>query len=290
MSTIRILPEEVSNRIAAGEVVERPSSIVKELVENSLDAGATQISIHTNRGGRTLIRVVDDGFGMDPEDALLCLEAHATSKIRTAQDIESINSFGFRGEALPSIASVSHLELRTRKADSELGSEVLVDGGVIKSVAEVGCAPGTSITVKTIFYNLPARRKFLRNVNTEEFHIQETVLLSALANPKVGFQLTFDTKPVVAVQANNDLFTRARMLLGKETMASMLPIDYTEEEMRISGFIARPGLSRTSRREQRTFVNGRPIVADTIYYAIREAYHTLVMKGAIPTLLTFFRA
>ena len=289
MSNIRILPEDVSNRIAAGEVVERPASVVKELIENSLDAGATQISIHVNKGGRTLIRVVDDGCGMDSEDTLLCLEAHATSKIRTAEDIERIASFGFRGEALPSIASVSHLELRSRQADSETGTEVLVDGGVIKSVEEIGCAPGTSVAVKTIFYNLPARRKFLRSANTEEFHIQETVLTSALANPKVGFQLTLDARPVVSVQGNNDLTTRATMLLGKEAMSSMLAIDYTEEEIHISGFIARPGLSRTSRRDQRTFVNGRPIDAETIYYAIRDAYHTLVMKGRYPPVLLFVK-
>ena len=289
MSLIRILSDEVSNRIAAGEVVERPSSIVKELIENSLDAGASQISIHASRGGRTLIRVVDNGCGMDPEDALLCLEAHATSKIRTAQDIENIMSFGFRGEALPSIASVSHLELRTRQPESETGTEVLVDGGVIRNVTEVGCAPGTSLTVKTIFYNLPARRKFLRNTTTEEFHIQENVLLAALANPKVGFQLTFDKRPIVAVQASNNLYTRATMLLGKETMSSMLEIDYSEEEVHISGFVARPGLSRTSRREQRTFVNGRPIEANTIYYAIRDAYHTLVMKGRYPPTLVFLK-
>ena len=287
MSVIRILPDEVSNRIAAGEVVERPSSVVKELIENSLDAGSTQIAIHLNRGGRTLIRVVDNGCGMDQEDALLCLEAHATSKIRTAQDIDKINSFGFRGEALPSIASVSHLKLRTRQPELELGTEVLVDGGVIKNVAEVGCAPGTSITVKTIFYNLPARRKFLRTASTEESHIQEVVLLAALANPKVGFQLTFDSRPVVAVQVSNDIITRATMLLGKDTVSSMLTIDYCEADIRVHGLIARPGLSRTSRREQRTFVNGRPIEANPIYYAVRDAYHTLVMKGRYPPTLIF---
>lgn len=287
MSVIRILPDEVSNRIAAGEVVERPSSVVKELIENSLDAGSTQIAIHLNRGGRTLIRVVDNGCGMDSEDALLCLEAHATSKIHTAQDIDKIMSFGFRGEALPSIASVSHLELRTRRSDADVGTEVLVDGGVIKNVADVGCASGTSITVKTIFYNLPARRKFLRSASTEESHIQEVVLLAALGNSKVGFQLTFDNRPVLAVQASNDLITRATLLLGKDTVSSMLRIDYTEADIRVYGLISRPGLSRTSRREQRTFVNGRPIEANPIYYAVRDAYHTLVMKGRYPPTLIF---
>ncbi len=287
MSTIRILPEEVSNRIAAGEVVERPASVIKELVENSLDAGASQISIQVTRGGRTLIQVTDDGIGMDSEDALLCLEAHATSKIKTASDIEMIDCFGFRGEALPSIASVSHMSIRTKPEDCGIGTEILIDGGVIRSISEVGSPTGTTITVKSIFYNLPARRKFLRNVNTEEFHIQETVLLQALSNPAVGFQLSFDNRAVILVQKNHDLSTRATMLLGKDTMSEMLPVEYCDDEMKISGLVARPGLSRTSRKEQRIFVNGRAIDSNTIYYALRDAYHTLVMKGRYPPVLLF---
>ena len=224
---------------------------------------------------------------MDPEDALLCLEAHATSKIKNAQDISKIVSFGFRGEALPSIASICRLELRTRAADYNQGTEVLVEGGVIKNVNDVGCAPGTSVVVKTIFYNLPARRKFLRNTKTEEFHIQETVLLSALANPGVAFQLTLDSRPVIAVQPSNDLKTRASMVLGKEMMASMVPVEFGEENIKIEGYVARPGLSRTSRRDQRTFVNGRPVEANSVYHAIRDAYHTLVMKGRYPPCVLF---
>ncbi len=287
MSRIRILAEEVSNRIAAGEVVERPASVVKELVENSLDAGASHVSIQIRRGGRSLIRVSDDGFGMDSEDVLLCLEAHATSKISSAADIEKIDSFGFRGEALPSIASVCHLELRSRVAENPAGTEVLVSGGVIRNVAETGCAPGTSVTVKNLFYNLPARRKFLRSVRTEEFHIQEIVLLLALANPRAGFQLTFDDRPIIAVQAGNDLATRATMIFGKDSMRSMIPVSAENDELKVGGFVARPGLTRTSRREQRVFVNGRPIDARTIYNAVRDAYHTMVMKGRYPPVLLF---
>ena len=289
MSKIRILPEDVSNRIAAGEVIERPASVIKELAENSLDAGATQITINVSRGGRSSIKVIDNGCGMDSEDSLLSIEAHATSKIKSAQDVESIASFGFRGEALPSIASVSRFELRTKTPDKTIGTEVLVNGGIIKSVSEIGCASGTSITVKNIFYNIPARKKFLRTVNTEEFHITEIVLLMALANPGVGFQLSFDKRPVISVQAESNLRTRATMLLGKDTVSAMLPINYSENDIHVSGFVARPGLSRASRKDQRTFVNGRPINSNTIYYAIKDAYHTLVMKGRFPPVLLFVK-
>ncbi len=289
MSKIRILPEDVSNRIAAGEVIERPASVVKELVENSLDAGATQISINILRGGRSSIKVIDNGCGMDAEDSLLSIEAHATSKIRTAHDVESIASFGFRGEALPSIASVSRFELRTKTTDETVGTEVLISGGVIKSVSEIGCASGTSITIKNIFYNIPARKKFLRTINTEEFHITEIVLLIALANPHVGFQLSFDQRPIISVQAESDIRTRATMLIGKDTVSAMLPINFNENGINLSGFIARPGLSRSSRKDQRTFVNGRPITSNTIFYAIKDAYHTLVMKGRYPPVLLFMQ-
>ncbi len=287
MSTIRILPEDVSNRIAAGEVVERPASVVKELVENALDAGATQIDVHVHYGGRTLIKVVDNGCGMDAEDALLCLEAHATSKIRLATDIEHINSFGFRGEALPSIASVAKMELITRPENQNHATEVIIDGGVIKSVTETGGAPGTSITVKSLYYNVPARRKFMRNIKTEELHIQECVLLLAMANPTVGFYLAFDQKPIIDVNPNNDLMTRGTLLLGKDVMAAMLPVAVNGGEMKLSGYIARPGLTRSSRREQRIFINRRAIESATMYYAIRDAYHTLVMKGRYSPVILF---
>lgn len=287
MSRIRILPEEISNRIAAGEVIERPASVVKEFVENAIDAGASRITIQVERGGRSLIRVVDDGCGMDAEDALLCLEAHATSKIRESLDIDNICTLGFRGEALPSIASVARFSLRTRPHDADEGTEVVVDGGVIKNVGAVGCAPGTSVTVRSIFYNMPARRKFLRSINTEEAHIQEMTLLLALGHPELGIELSFDRRTVITVQPGSDPRTRATMLLGRQTMAAMLEIDYEEDGVRVTGFAARPGLTRSARREQRTFVNGRPIEADVLYHAIRDAYHTLVMKGRYPPVLLF---
>ena len=287
MSTIRILDEDVSNRIAAGEVIERPASIVKELVENSLDAGADRISITIDRGGRSMVRIVDNGRGMDSEDAVLCLEAHATSKIRTTQDIENIQTLGFRGEALPSIASVTRFTLRSRPTDTDEGTEVQVDGGVIREVTSVGCAPGTSITARNLFYNMPARRKFLRTINTEEGHIQEMALTLALAHPEIGVELTFDQRPMFAVQPGQDLRTRATMLLGRDTMGAMLDVDYEDDGIKVFGFVARPGFTRSSRRDQRAFVNGRPISNYTISHAVRDAYHTMVMKGRFPPTLLF---
>ena len=287
MSVIRILPEAVSNRIAAGEVVERPASIVKELVENSLDAGAKRVSVQIQRGGRTLVRVIDDGCGMDPEDALLCLEAHATSKVRKTEDIDNIRTLGFRGEALPSIASVSRFNLQTRPADRDVGSEVIADGGDISQVGETGCAPGTSISVRNLFFNMPARRKFLRAVRTEEQHIEEIVLLLALAHRDVAFQLTFDNRQVIDVHASADLRTRATMLLGSDTVEVMLPVDHSEFGIHVHGLIARPGLTRSSRREQRVFVNGRPVQAAPVYLALRDAYHTMVGKGRYPPVVLF---
>ncbi len=287
MSRIRILDEDVSNRIAAGEVVERPASMVKELVENSLDAGARRISIQVEHGGRSLVRVMDDGCGMDREDALLCLEAHATSKIKCAADIEAIHTLGFRGEAIPSIAAVTRFQLRTRVPEANEGTEVLVDGGVVKSVSSVGMAPGTTVTARSLFFNLPVRRKFLRSIPTEEAQIQETALLLALAHPTVGFELSFDGRPIFAVPPGNDRRTRAAMLLGRETVEQMLLVAHHEADYEITGLVARPGLTRATRREQRTFVNTRPIDSDVLLYAVRDAYHTLVMKGRYPPVLLF---
>ncbi len=287
MSIIRILPEEISNRIAAGEVVERPASIVKELVENSLDAGATRVLVTVERGGHSLVRVVDDGCGMDAEDALLCLEAHATSKIRETADIERIGTLGFRGEALPSIASVTHFRLETRLHDAPAGTLVVVDGGEVRQVEATGCAPGTAISARNLFFNMPARRKFLRTVQTEESHLQEMVLTQALAHPEVAFELYFDGRQVLAVQSGSDLRTRATLLLGKDLMQGMLAVQHEEAGIRVHGFVARPGLTRTTRREQRTFVNGRAVEAQQLYQSIRDAYHTLVMKGRYPPVLLF---
>ncbi len=287
MSRIRILPDEVANRIAAGEVIERPASVVKELIENAVDAGAARIAVRVRQGGRRLIQVADDGCGMDREDALLCIEAHATSKIRGPEDIERIATLGFRGEALPSIASVSRFRLQTRPHDAEAGTEIRVEAGNLRDVRDCGCAPGTTVWVESLFYNLPARRKFLRSAATESAHIQETVLLQALAHTRVGFELTMDGRRTLAASARDDLAARVFRLLGRDAADAMLPVEYEEEGIRVSGFAARPGFTRSSRREQRFFVNGRPAEVDTAYFGLRDAYHTLVMKGRYPPAVLF---
>src|SRR3954468_10063496 len=205
MNRIRLLPEQVANQIAAGEVVERPASVVKELVENSLDAKATRISVDIQSGGRSLVRVADDGLGMSRDDALLCLERHATSKIQRAEDLAAIATMGFRGEALPSIASVSRFTLTTRERDdaSPEGTQIVIQGGKILEVKAAGSAPGTTIEVRQIFFNLPARRKFLRSEETEAAHIQHYLTLAALAHPEVAFTLSKDGRLIWQLPAVN---------------------------------------------------------------------------------------
>ncbi|MCK5801991.1 MAG: DNA mismatch repair endonuclease MutL, partial [Lentisphaeria bacterium] len=287
MSIIRILPAEVANRIAAGEVIERPASVVKELVENAIDGGATRISVLTEDGGRRTIQVIDDGTGMDRDDALLCIEAHATSKIRDTSDVGQIRTLGFRGEALPSISSVSRFRLQTRRKEDPVGTEILIENGTLRDVADCGCAPGTSVRVGHLFGNLPARRKFLRGANTEDGHIQETVLLQALAHPEIAFDLKANGREVLRAGHASELRARLGMLMGRETLEAMLPVDYEEGGVRVHGFVAKPGFTRSSRREQRIFVNGRPASAEIVYYGLREAYATLVLKGRYPPVVLY---
>src|ERR1019366_4279746 len=239
MNRIRLLPEQVANQIAAGEVIERPASVVKELVENSLDAQATRVMVEIQAGGRSLMRVVDDGFGMSRDDALLCLERHATSKIRRAEDLAAIATMGFRGEALPSIASVSRFTLTTRERDSQSpeGTQVIINGGKILEVKAAGSAPGSSVEVRQLFFNLPARRKFLRTEETESAHIQHYLTLAALAYPEVAFNFQRDGRLVwqlPAVKTGSDasarlaaLRERLRALYGNEQ--KLLTLDYTAE-------------------------------------------------------------
>ncbi len=287
MSSIRVLPEELSNRIAAGEVVERPASVVKELLENGVDAHAGRISVRTEKGGRNLVQVTDDGKGMDTEDAMLAVQAHATSKVAEPADLEQIRTLGFRGEALASISAVSRFKLQTRTAEAVSGTEVTVDGGNIRNITECGCSPGTSVSVGRLFYNMPARRKFLRTAATEDGHIHETVLMHALANCGVAFQLQADDRTVLNVTRTADNGARVAMLLGKDVFEYMLPVEYREEEVEVTGFVARPGMTRATRRDQRIIVNGRPADVRPIYYAIREAYQTLVMKGRYPAVVLY---
>lgn len=287
MSIIRVLSAEVAGRIAAGEVVERPASVVKELVENSIDAGATRIRIAAEQGGQRLIQVTDNGCGMDRDDAILCFEAHATSKISTEADVGQIKSLGFRGEAIPSISSVSRFILQTRRKEDDVGTEIVVENGIMRDVQDCGCAPGTNIRVGHLFGNLPARRKFLKGPDTEDGHIEEMVLQLALARPDISFSLVLNNREVIRASATSDLGARMLMLFGKDVYEAMLPVNYQEDGISVRGFISKPGFTRVSRRDQRTIVNGRTAASDTIFFAIRDAYDTLVMKGRYPSTVLY---
>lgn len=328
MNRIRLLPEHVANQIAAGEVVERPASVVKELVENSLDAKATRITVEVQAGGRSLVRVTDDGIGMSRDDALLSLERHATSKIQKAEDLAAIATMGFRGEALPSIASVSRFTLTTRERDSGSpeGTQIVINGGKILEVKAAGTAPGTTIEVRQIFFNLPARRKFLRAEETEAAHIQHYLTLAALAYPEVAFTFQKDGRVVwqlPGVKSGAEiserlpaLRERLRALLGSEQ--KLLTVDFTgdlktdsapdefesfetatpageiqsqivnrKSQIRVWGFIGAPGVSRSTREDQHLFVNRRPVENRGLNFALLEGYHTALMKGRYPVCCLF---
>src|SRR5437868_3975326 len=258
MSRIRLLPDTVASQVAAGEVVERPASVVKELIENSIDAGARKIEIMIHRGGISLVRVVDDGSGMDRDDALLSLERHATSKIRSAADLAAIATLGFRGEALPSIASVSRFRLTTREPNAVAGTEIIVNGGKIDIVRDGGEAPGTQVEVRSLFYNLPARRKFLRSENTESRNIEHQLQLQAIAHPEIAFTFVKDEKIVFQLAPAAQLVDRLRDLYGAEAVARLLEVSPpSSPQVRTHGFIGRAGVSRQTRDQQLIFVNGR---------------------------------
>jgi len=325
MNRIHLLSEQVANQIAAGEVVERPASVVKELVENSLDAQAQKITVEIGAGGRSLIRVTDDGFGMSRDDALLSLERHATSKIQRAEDLSSIATMGFRGEAIPSIASVSRFTLTTRERDaaSPEGTQIIVNGGTIAEVKAAGSAPGTSLEVRQLFYNLPARRKFLRTEETEAAHIQHYLTLAALAFPEVAVTFIKDGRSVwqlpavksgTATSSRIDaLRERLRALLGDEKLLAVnfsAALDQTDpvaeendifetalperpegadskSQIRVWGLIGSPGVSRATRDGQFIFVNRRPVENRGINYALIEGYHNSLMKGRYPVCCLF---
>jgi DNA mismatch repair protein MutL len=290
MGRIRLLPETVASQVAAGEVVERPASVVKELVENSLDAGACKIDIVIRRGGISLVRVIDDGCGMDRDDALLSLERHATSKIRSAADLLAVATLGFRGEALPSIASVSRFRLTTRQARAIAGTEIIVNGGKIEVVRDSGEAPGTQVEVRSLFYNLPARRKFLRSENTESRNIEHQIHLQAIGHPAIGFSLMRDDRMLFQLPAAATLSNRIRDLYGVELLKRLVEVNgASSPKIQISGFIGRAGLSRQTRSQQLIFVNGRAIESSLITGAIREGYHTALMKGQYPVLFLFLK-
>ena len=279
MSRINLLSEKIYNKIAAGEVIERPASVLKELVENSLDAGAGKISIRIGGGGVSLISVSDDGCGMDADDAILCFEPHATSKIRTEEDLDGITSLGFRGEALPSIAAVSKVTLRTRQKDSPEGVETLIEGGKMLHCTPSGCAPGTEITIRDLFFNTPARKKFLKKNPTEEKHIAEMLVNIALARASVAFDLSFDGKIFLSSPASPEIAGRIREIFGKEYAENLLPLAYTEHGIHVTGYIGNRSFTKPTRSEQRVFVNARPVESAAVYRGIREGFGPTLEKG-----------
>lgn len=287
MPAIRILPDLVANQIAAGEVVERPVAVVKELVENSLDAGATRIEVEFRNGGKSYIRVEDNGAGMSPDDALLSLERHGTSKIRQSRDLDSITTFGFRGEALPSIASVSHFTLRTRNETSLGGTEVLVNGGKLAHRRDCGMPPGTCVEVAHLFNSVPARRKFLKTENTEAAHIVHLTRLYAVANPEVSFALIENGRPLFQSPVCTNLRERVREIFGRQIAEPLITLEAQEPGLRLRGLIGKPGVGRSTRQEMVTFVNQRPVFGRTLHYAILESYHTYLPKGRYPLAFLF---
>jgi DNA mismatch repair protein MutL len=305
MSRIRILAENVANKIAAGEVVERPASVVKELLENALDAGARSIRIETESGGKRMIRVIDDGTGMNHDDALLAFERHATSKLRTADDLLSISTLGFRGEALPSIASISRLLLETRSAEDEQGTRVEFAGGKLISVKPAGLPAGTSISVADIFYCVPARRKFLKSETTELGHIASLVTHYALAHPDCQFLLKTPTQEILNCTPVEKLSERVYQIFGRQALDELTEITPTEgpvrsaiteppleaEEraatLRVSGFTSRPEVQRTNRNGIYIFVNRRLVRDRLLLHAIGEAYRNIMPPGVFPFVLLF---
>ena len=287
MSKIRQLSDEVCNKIAAGEVVERPASIVKELVENSLDAGARKITVTIEDGGRRSISVADDGEGMDADDALLCLDAHSTSKIASEADIFDIASFGFRGEAIPSIAAVTRLTIRTRRRETPEGVEVFIAGGKALSEKPAGCPPGTEVTARDLFFNVPARKGFLRTVATEERHIVEILSNIALAHPDVAFILKADGRILLSTPSAPSILPRISEFFGREYAGALLPFSRTERGITVNGFIARRGFTRNSRAEQRIFVNARPVESAPVYRSIKEACGPMLERGRFQPALIY---
>jgi DNA mismatch repair protein MutL len=282
---IRTLNEQLVNRIAAGEVVERPAAALKELIENSIDAGAMRIEIEAEMGGRRLIRVRDDGIGMTRTDALNALQRHATSKIASDADLTRIATLGFRGEALPSIASVSRMDILTRAFEEDTGTHIVVEGGEVKTVEEVGAPIGTTVAVRDLFYNVPARLKFLKSVPTELGHIIETVTRYAFAYPDVSFRLVHERQELIFTPGNGDLLTAAASIWGRETVQGMVQVDYERDGIRVWGLIAPPHQTRPTRQHQYFFVNLRPVRNKTLTAALDEAYKTLTPEKRYPACI-----
>ncbi len=286
---IRILPEQLANQIAAGEVVERPASVVKELLENAVDAGADELLVEVEQGGKRLVRVTDNGCGMAKEDLFLALERHATSKISSSADLFALHTLGFRGEALPSIASVSRLRLTSRPVDQELGWQLYVEGGTVRQAEAVGSPPGTVVEVRDLFFNTPGRRKFLRADDTEFGHLADVVTRLALARPDIHLRLLHDGRTILEAYRHQRLEERVAALLGRSLAAELLPVEAESAngEM-LTGLIGSPTLNRSSGSHLFTYVNGRFVRDRVVQHAILDAYRTLLEKRRYPVAVLFF--
>lgn len=285
---IQILPENLANQIAAGEVVERPASVVKELIENSLDASASEIFVEIEKGGKAMIKVTDNGYGMKKDDAFLCLERHATSKVSSAEDLFALHTMGFRGEALPAIASVTRLRLTTRSVDDEAGWQIYAEGGTIRQADAVGVAPGTIVEVRNLFFNTPGRRKFLRKDDTEFGHIADVVSRLAMSRPDIHFRLSHNGRNVLEAYRHNRLEERAAAMLGRNVAADLLMVeaDSGNGEMLV-GLLGSPGISRSSTNNIYTYINGRFVRDRVVQHAILEAYRSLLEKRRYPIAVLF---
>lgn len=288
MNKIRILPDTLANQIAAGEVVERPASVIKELVENAIDAGARRVSVDIELGGRRLMRISDDGHGMTRDDAILAFERHATSKIRTLEDLAAIGTLGFRGEALASIASVAKVELTTKIEDELAATRVIIEGGRLIDVKDAARDTGTTIAVRDLFFNTPARRKFMRSEATENYHIASIVTHYALAHPEIAFTLTNNGREVLRASPAKDLRERSFQIFGSQMLESLLPVSGGREYVaRVSGFISAPRERRTNRDSQYFFVNNRFVRDKTIAGGLLEGYRSVLPHGVYPVAFLF---
>ena len=284
---IKVLPEKLANMIAAGEVIERPASVVKELVENAIDAGGGRISVEIKSGGKQLIRVMDDGGGMSREDAVLAFERHATSKIAGEDDLYRIGTFGFRGEALASIASVARVDLTTNTQGEAAGTRVRIDGGSAPKITDAGRAAGTTIAVSQLFYNVPARRKFLRTTGTETRHVVSVVSSIAMAYPGIAFTLTVDGRDTLSLPAVSNTYTRAQAVMGNTLMNQMIPVTFDDDLVKIHGFISRPDAARVSRTHQHLYINLRPVSSRALNRAVFEGYGSILPRERYPVSIVF---
>ena len=282
MNNIKLLDTNTINKIAAGEVVERPASVIKELVENSIDAGATRIEVEIQNGGKALMRVTDDGCGMSKDDAALSIRRHATSKLSTVQDLQSISTLGFRGEAVPTIAAVSKFTLQTRRAEDELGTKIKIDGGKLIDNFETGCKIGTTVLVEELFFNTPARLKFLKTTATEANKIHDFIVKLSLSHPEISFKFVNGNRTALTTPGNGKIFDALTSIYGSDMTGALIETKFELEDVKLFGYISKPNFLKTYRNWQTFIINGRVISSRTISKAVDDAYRALIPRGGYP--------